>query len=289
MDALTLRDSIDILLTVPNVTAQQLLPLAQAYARACGEVRVRLRRCAEHLDRGMIREAVQLAEVSPALVPLAKSLELHDLLQWNQLCVMHGQPPAPAIDAGILERLSSATTLVAKLDPLLTRHQLGAVSHAPVRDRIAVLRHLRAQDPLNPSWTEQLRLLEPQRIEELRTLIAQLPRLNDERQVRSLTYELRSSHWTVAIDESWIQSAAKRLAELSDTAAIASLPLAELREAYESRSYDRIATALREWQRIVYQHAPSIPAEILASAREISRLFATESRRRTHETSRRQA
>jgi hypothetical protein len=287
MDALTLRDSIDILVTVPEAGAQQVVPLAQAYARACGDVRIRLRRCAEHLDRGMIREAVQLAEVSPSLLPLAKSLELRDLAKWNQLCVMNGQPPVPAIDGTILERLSSAITLVAKLDPLLTRHHLAALSHAPIRDRIDVLRHLRAQDPLNPSWAEQLRLLEPQRIEELRTLIAQLPRLNDERQVRALAYELRSSHWTVAIDESWIRSAAKRLAELSDTAAIAMLPLAELREAYESRSYDRIAAALREWQRVVYEHGPSIPAELLASAREISRLFATESRRRTHENPRR--
>lgn len=287
MDPIAIRDSIEAVLALPAPGAQQVVPLAQAYGRAVVELRVRLRRCAEHLDRGMILEAVHLSQVSPTLSSLVRALELPNLAAWNQLCVQHGQPPVPPIDSTILQRLSSATALVAQLDPLLTRHHLAALSRAPLKDRIAVLRHLRSQNPDNPSWVEQLRALEPQRIEELRSLVAQLPQMDSYAQVRSLLDELRSSHWITAIDDAWIRSATKRQSELSEAAAIAKLPLEELREAYDSRSYDRCAALLMEWQRVVYQEAPAIPAEMVAQAREIARLFATESRRRIYERNQR--
>ncbi len=287
MDPIAIRDSIEAVLALPSADAQLVAPLARAYAGACAALRLRLRRCAEHLDRGMILEAVHLSQVSPALSSLVRALELPNLAGWNQLCVQHGQPPVPPIDSTILQRLSSAAALVAQLDPLLTRHHLAALSRAPVKDRIAVLRHLRSQNPDNPSWAEQLRALEPQRIEELRSLVAQLPQMNSHLQVRSLLDELRSSHWITAIDDSWIRSAGKRYRELAEAAAIAKLPLEQLREAYDSRSYDRCAALLIEWQRVVYQEAPAIPEEMIAEARKISRLFATESRRRIYERNQR--
>src|SRR5947209_5418755 len=69
--------------------------LASAYASLCREANDRLRRCVDYLHRGLRSEAIHLAEAQPSLLDLVAALDLAELEEWENACVMYGLPAPP--------------------------------------------------------------------------------------------------------------------------------------------------------------------------------------------------
>src|SRR5947209_8095987 len=70
--------------------------LVSEFNELCNLAEVRLRRCEDYLRRGLIGEAIHLAEVEPPLLDVVGALDFHGREQWTEVLNMYGLPvPAP--------------------------------------------------------------------------------------------------------------------------------------------------------------------------------------------------
>src|SRR5438105_1253518 len=63
--------------------------LASAFAGLCEDANARLRRCVDYLHRGLLSEAIDLAETYPALLDIIAVLDMSEMDQWEQLCASY--------------------------------------------------------------------------------------------------------------------------------------------------------------------------------------------------------
>ena len=105
--------------------------LATSYALLTRQAHGRLSRCGDLLSNGLRSEAVQEAEVEPALLPLVAALELPEFEAWDARCRRHGlDRPSPLGDDVVqeLNRAYAADQLVA---PLLREYRFRCVTRQP--------------------------------------------------------------------------------------------------------------------------------------------------------------
>jgi hypothetical protein len=169
--------------------------LAGAYAQACTEVSRRLSRCQQLLQQGLRTEAIHLAETEPRLLDAISTLDFPERPEWDELVQIYGLPAAAKILMEGASFLNEAYALEDPLQDLLRTHRRLALSRAPVRSRIDVIRKLAAQDSNNPVWTEDLRRFEKARFREIQHEAADAGRRHDVVAIGHLLGELSNQTW----------------------------------------------------------------------------------------------
>ncbi len=180
--------------------------VAVEYAEACAYTNQRLHKISRLLRQGLTGEAIQLADQSPAILPLAKQLSFPDADQWSSLLYQLNleQPPAISLDA--IQEFEAAHENYHRLQTLLDQHRLLALARAPLSSRILVLRKIRRREPDNPAWKSDLMAWETQRLVQIPNELKIAAQKHDLGKLVDLRLELKSSWLQVVPDELTEQS-----------------------------------------------------------------------------------
>jgi hypothetical protein len=181
--------------SVDQTNSDHLRELAAEYAEACKEANRRLRRCDEFLQKGLRSEAIHLAQAEPVLLDMVATLDFPELDTWREITVSYGLPAAPRLSLTTAEALNEAYTVVQPLEHLLRKHRLLALAHAPLPERMAVMRQIAALDSGNPVWTEDLRAFENVRVRQLEQEVEAALHNQDSQALERAFGEIRSSPW----------------------------------------------------------------------------------------------
>lgn len=281
----------DFLSAEERVWDEDLTDAATAYTALCREANDRSRRCADYLRHGMRSEAVHLAWCQPPLLETVETLRLPDRADWVRACARQGLsgPPDLLLRASdpLIRELQEARMLDRSLEPLLARHRVLALSGAPVRDRLEVLRALAAKDPASPCWPSEVQDLEPVRLKEMRSEAKSAYRAKDLAATSAVWDELTGRPWRAEVPEDLRAGLEKALASLRLRASLDEVRrlLGELSRCFESGDSQRGATLLTEWQDLVEGRGLTLPPELGERVRPVLKWVTSEQRRR--ETARR--
>jgi hypothetical protein len=168
---------------------------AATYADATDAANERLRRCAHLLAKGLRSEAIQACEQEPNLLEMVSLLDFPELAAWNALLASHGFVLAPPLLLDVAEQLNRAYAEDQQLSRLFRQHRLLAMGRAPLASRITVLRRIRAADPDNAVWHDDLQLLERARLRQLTTEVQRCESTQDLDSLLVLNDEICSSEW----------------------------------------------------------------------------------------------
>lgn len=132
---------------------------AQQYAELGENLLIRLQRCSDFIDQGMLTEAVYEASLPPALPETAKLMKFPQFNLWQNLCNDLQHPFPPDIPEALIQKIDAACRTEKDLSPLLKDYRT-CIYQGKKREAIAILRRLRVLDPENPNWTDNLQRLE---------------------------------------------------------------------------------------------------------------------------------
>ena len=81
------------------------------------------------------------------------------------------------------------------LEHMLARHRLLALSRAPVRERLSVMRLIAQTDPTNTHWEKDIRIFEQARLKELPSAFYSAIKNHDHHAIQGLMEELQQEPW----------------------------------------------------------------------------------------------
>lgn len=116
----------------------------------------RLRRCEDYLRRGLVGEAIHLAEVEPPVLDIVGALDFHGREQWEEVLNMYGLPVPQRVNLARAAALNQAYELHQTLEPLLREYRRLCLSRSSPGERIAVLGELARNDPGNSGWKDDI-------------------------------------------------------------------------------------------------------------------------------------
>ncbi|MDD3587358.1 MAG: hypothetical protein PHQ75_09250, partial [Thermoguttaceae bacterium] len=196
-DLQTLIDSIRAAIEVPeSVSTSRLAELASEYALCCKQINERLEQCSRYLRKGNPCEAVRLAESAPLLLDLCNIIDFPEREEWNNICKSQGLEVAPAVIQSLVESVNGAYDTVYQSEELLKEHRRLALARASLKDRLAVLYKLAANEPDNVLWADMITKFETARLEEISSLYHRAKEeKNVSRVVPELLRELETTPW----------------------------------------------------------------------------------------------
>ncbi len=119
------------------------------------------------LDAGRRDEAIEYSERNGNLLEMYEKLDIPEIELWCELVTAFELPAPPRLHEDAAVQLNDAYVKLNELRPLLTRHRLLALDHAPLRYRLITLAELAAQDPLNPVWQDGVEEFQKARLSEI--------------------------------------------------------------------------------------------------------------------------
>ncbi len=173
--------------------------LAGRYATACRELNDRLRGCQQMIEQGFRSQALKLAEVEPNLLDTAALLDFTERDEWEELAASYGWDRAYGLKLEAADLVNQAYEIEETLKPLMRQHRRFALSRAPLKQRIEVLRKIAERDTLAPCWKQDLRELELARLNRLaelgRTAVAQ----SDRALMEGIVSEWAETPWSAPV------------------------------------------------------------------------------------------
>ncbi len=250
---------------------ETLRTIGQNYNDAVGEINNRLRQAAGYLRKGNTGEAIRLAETEPNLFDAFAVLDFPERQLWEDVLSAFELPPATAFHREIAKELNDAVTQTAPLEPLLRKHRFLALALAPLSLRLATLREIAKQDPLNPAWIADIETYERERLLELKNDVDAATGPPDLSKLTLLETELSSPDWRIDKPEELLNRVRRELYSLKSSATISSLrALAEqLLSAYKERSLDRALPLRESWNSLQSQLRTSVPSELQQQVRPV--------------------
>jgi hypothetical protein len=187
-----IRTSIAFPQTVP---LEQMQIYSRRYAEFCAELNHRLLLCVQHVRAGNVAEGIRLAELRPNLSEMYFALDFAEQEEWTEVVSMLGFDIPQPLPVDMVRELDDAYLKMAPLDPLLRRHRFLALSDAPIRERLDVLRVITKTDRGSIFWEEDQETFERIRLKELEKEVSQAINSKNDLQVRMLYRELSSPDW----------------------------------------------------------------------------------------------
>lgn len=177
----------------------RLVELAAAYMQVCRDVNGRVARCHDFLARAMREQAAEEANTPPDLCSEIQTLGFDERSAWLGLCEQIGIDIRPFdFDAELAGRLvTDLSSDPNALQSLLRTHRLLALGHAPLAQRLHVLRRIASTDPLRAFWKEDVKAFEKRRLKELPPLVKKAWAAKDLATLEAILEELRSSPWVI--------------------------------------------------------------------------------------------
>lgn len=197
-----------------NTAPEFVVDLAAEHAEACEILNARLATVRRLLAGGFRSEAIALADQAPRLLDQVEQLDFPEWDAWIDLLIQKELDPPPRIDSDAAEMVEDAYDDLRRLDPLLVKHRLLALSRAPLKARLQILRKLREKDPLNPLWPEDIERLETARLQEIRAEYQRAKAKEDAATLRLLQAELEGE-WSGSQASELLARLSKTTAELS--------------------------------------------------------------------------
>jgi hypothetical protein len=224
--------------------------MAAEYAALCATANDRLRKCSSFLQQGLRTEAIHLAEETPNLLDLVSQLDLPDPQAWAEFCQNNGFPVPPALQLERAAQLNEAYAQDQPLEHLLARHRLLALSRAPVRERLDVMRKLAAIDVGNTYWEKDIRILEQARLKEFPSVFYNAVKNHDHRAITGLMEELTQEQWFEAPSADLTNAVTEACGRVQRAGVEFELrKLVEpLREAYAARSLQECQALVQRWK-----------------------------------------
>jgi hypothetical protein len=160
------------------------------YASACRQVNDRLGECFRLIKLGQRSEALRQVKIEPDA--LAMYDELHfDKVKWlAEVCEECKLTPPPRLDSAAAAKLNEAFATEQKHRDILRQHRLLALSRAPLRRRLEVMRLIRKAAPTELFWQDDIAGYEGRRVEEMRKVLADPKQRDDWPTVRDLYQEM---------------------------------------------------------------------------------------------------
>jgi hypothetical protein len=241
-----------------------LADLATSYSDYCREANARLRRCVDFLRRGLRSEAIHLAESQPNILEMVAALDISEIQEWEQLCATYdlARPMRMMVDAA--QELNEAYAQEKPLEGLLSDHRLLALAHAPLRDRLEVIRELAAIDSGNPCWGEDQEMFENVRARELRADVTNAIKSRDVKTVDRLNSEILQQRWRIQLPVDIKENLAKASWALHHEEAVEELQemISDARAARQAGSYEAAKQLLTTWEKIVTDYKVQQPEEL---------------------------
>lgn len=252
-----------------QTVTEEITQLAAEYAALCVQANERLRRCTSYLQQGLRSEAIHLAEESPNLLDLVAALDLPDQQAWMEFCQNNGLAVPPPLQLDRAAQLNEAYAQDQPMEHLLAQHRLLALSRAPVRERLGVLRKISQVDATNPMWEKDIRVFEQARLKELPAMFYSAVKNRDEGAIVALMDEVGRQHWYEPVPPDLAAAVGDAYARVQRANVEAELrKLVEpLRDAYAARSVQECQALVQRWRKKltdagVSQIAPELSDEI---------------------------
>ena len=156
----------------------------------------RLRRCEDYLRRGLVGEAIHLAEVDPPVLEIVGALDFHGRPQWEEVLNMYGLPLPAGVNLSRAAALNQAYELHQKLEPLLREYRRLCLSRSSPGERIAVLGELSRNDPGNSGWKDDLALCEMPALAELTQAVKKAIPRGDLVALAGIAQQLQMGAWS---------------------------------------------------------------------------------------------
>ena len=232
------------------LSVEQIAELLRLYNSGVDEVNDRFRRAQSWLRRGLRAEALGLIEEWPDALESARMLELGGGWgQWADMVVQADVGEARAIDAALAGELNEAYDLHQSTLPLLVEYRRAAMLAFPPQQQIGILRRLRAADPSNPVWLEQLRGVEELYLSMLNRQAKTALNNQDYEGLLRILEVSRSSEWAAPPPPAFVAKLEQSVRQLrSSTAASRFMDIASrLHEAFGAFDEGRIERLVAEW------------------------------------------
>ena len=147
---------------------EQMREYAVQYARACEEVNERLTRCKMFLLSGHRTQAIRFAETEPPLKSVFEQLQLGGMVDvWEDTVSSYGWTRFQPLKAEILEMINDAYVKEKETADVLAKYREMCLSRNSLSDRLLMVRHLAVLDPENPTWIEDIEMMETSLMNEL--------------------------------------------------------------------------------------------------------------------------
>jgi len=217
----------DLLVAGEAVAKEKAAELVWAYATACRQLNERAQQCLDLLRQGRRSDAQRLAKEPPDLEQELRLLDFPERSDWLDLCESAGMPIAQGLDPDALGTIfTQIRTEGGRFDVLLKMFKRMALGHAPLADRLRVLRQIRKADPQHDLWLDDVRAFETARQAELLRETEAADAAGDLQTLEAVLAELKSTDWLTpparlltAVEKAVVphrhRFAAARFAELS--------------------------------------------------------------------------
>lgn len=140
---------------VQGLPPQEVRTVVQDLADVNGEVNRRLSQCILYLRQGYRSEALRLCEITPNLLDEINHLNFPQRAAWVAIAAQLGVSVAD-IPMPFAMELNDAYEMHQKVRELTAEFRWQNASRVPVNERLAVLTELRALEPGNPVWQDNL-------------------------------------------------------------------------------------------------------------------------------------
>ncbi|HVT80442.1 MAG TPA: hypothetical protein VHM90_07280 [Phycisphaerae bacterium] len=236
-----------------QTVTEEVSHMAAEYAALCEQANERLRKCSGFLQQGLRSEAIHLAEEQPNLLELISQLDLPDPQQWAEFCQNNGLPVPPPLQLERAAQLNEAYAQEQPLEHLFSRHRLLALSRAPVRERLDVMRKIASIDAGNSNWEKDIRVFEKARLKELPSAFYNAVKNHDNRAIAGLNDELNQQQWYEPAPADLASAVAEAHARVQRGALEAELKklVEPLRDAFAARSVQECQALVQRWKHLM--------------------------------------
>jgi hypothetical protein len=265
-----------------QAVTDEITQLAADYAGLCVQANERLRQCSTFLQQGLRSEAIHLAEAAPNLLDLVAALDLPDQAAWVEFCQNNGLAVPPPLQLDRAAQLNEAYAQDQPLEHLLARHRLLALSRAPVRDRLDVMRKIAQLDAANGNWEKDIRLFERARLQELPAAFYSAVKNKDDRGITGLMEELSQQAWYEAVPADLTAAVGDAYGRVQRAAVEVELKklVDPLRDAYAARSLPECQALVQRWKNTMAAGGVTVVSpELLDEIRPVVALVTEEARK----------
>ena len=257
--------------------------MARTYADMCEQANERLTRCHDYLLKGMVGEAVHLADVEPKLLELCAHLDFVGVEQWRKMCFDNGWPIPEPINEQALTALNNAYAQGKDLEALLKQYR-RSVRYHETRQTIITLKELMRRNPDNKNWLQDLKGFEHKRMKEIAQEYEAAQESQDVNKLAELMVEI-DDDWHVERDNVLRSQIGDTLAEFygKEQGVKGREIIGRLSDAYAAMDLEKTRRAIEEYQSLQKSDYFRPDPDVQQQFEEAHEWYQEEARRRSED------
>lgn len=267
----------------PNASPQDGASIAEAYAGLCAQANERLRNAADSLKRGMVSEALRIAESEPLLLDLSADLDFVGVENWAALCGQRKWAKPQPLDGKAIQLLNEAYSSGQALEPLLKTYR-RTVREQKTKECVRLLRRIAKLDAANSNWLIDLKGFEERRVAEIRNEYKTAQLADDAETLAALMVEINDD-WQIPRDTALrdaVRDAARAVYEKQAMAA-GRVRIQAVAKAYAALDFEALATAIAPYEALLREGYLTPDASMRTQFDEAKEWLQEETKKRAEE------